>query len=252
MKRTYNRTLGVWFAILFLFAGCGVGIIGFAQFMRSSANGGRLLGSSQLRELVFDGKSLDAALGTGVLITLSALAALYGIVTHFSAVPLSANMTAASAFAILRTRLRGLYVFNGILLGTSLVTLVMGLVVWFATLQQRSEYEAIFVAQAPQMQQWIQDSLQCCGYWNATSTGHFAQATGFCASPAVAANATAIQGCVAPITDFTDLLMNTAFTTLFGVVALEAALFVATWCVIHEKEKYERCRRILSKGGHTV
>lgn len=97
-----------------------------------------------------------------------------------------------SIFALLHTRRSGtkttvLSIFNATVIFVGIATLSIGCAVWFFTLRPRAEFAAIWTEQTPTMQAWLQDNLQCCGYWNASSAGLFTSNTGFCGTAEVAA-----------------------------------------------------------------
>lgn len=80
-----------------------------------------------------------------------------------------------------------LSILNSLVIFTGCITLVIGSAVWFFTLRQRGEFEAIWEEQSPQEIVLVQDWLQCCGYWNAGAEGLFSQNTGFCGTAEIAA-----------------------------------------------------------------
>ena len=80
-----------------------------------------------------------------------------------------------------------LSVLNTLVILTGCATLAIGSAVWFFTLRQRAEFEAIWKEQSPEGIVLVQDWLKCCGYWTASSEGLFSQATGFCGTTEIAA-----------------------------------------------------------------
>jgi len=136
--------------------------------------------------------------------------------------------------------IRGLIYLNWILIADGIATLVVGSIVWYYSLQERMNYDVVWVAQTDDTREQLQDFFQCCGYWNATDN---AVDAGFCAT---ASNATA---CVDPLTSFADYTLNNIFTTIYGFESIVVLLFVATMCVISKRLERERFRRIDAKRG---
>jgi len=205
-----------------------------------------------LKRLIFSDMDLNAAIGLGSIITLSFFFSIIALVSSFGSVTDAVLGKTGSFMKHARRKTRMLVVFNGTLVAAGIATVVIGCIIWFYTLQERNEFEKVWLKQDIAVQQFLQNSLQCCGYWNASTTnGLFSSqlATGFCSGSNVANNVTAVQGCVTPITNEADLLLNNAFTTIFGFVAVEIALFLATVCLINTKLEEERFRRIDEKLG---
>lgn len=95
-----------------------------------------------------------------------------------------------SAPAALHTRKPGtkstwLNAFTITVLMSTMATIAIGTCVWFYTLQVQIEYEGVWTAASPAMHIFLQDTLHCCGYYNATLPGLFAESSGFCATPSV-------------------------------------------------------------------
>lgn len=156
------------------------------------------------------------------------------------------------AFVLTRkagARTTHLSVLNTLVILTGCVTLAIGSAVWFFTLRQRAEFEAIWKEQSPEGIVLVQDWLKCCGYWNASSEGLFSQATGFCGTAEIAANATLATPCVTPITAYADNTLNNIFSTIYGMVVVQVAFFLGTACLRVNKLEVERFRRIDKKRG---
>lgn len=80
---------------------------------------------------------------------------------------------------------RPLSIFNASLVTMILITLLVGTFIWFQSLRQVQEYAQVFRALDPLAQGYIQDRLECCGYFNATIDGIFTSSTGFCTPDAI-------------------------------------------------------------------
>ena len=81
-----------------------------------------------------------------------------------------------SLFAIFHTRKAGtrtriLSIFNITIVLAAVSTMAIGTAVWFFTLRQRADFETVWIDHSSEVKQFLQDSLQCCGYWNATAAG---------------------------------------------------------------------------------
>jgi len=137
----------------------------------------------------------------------------------------------------------GLEILNWSLLVNALVTVIVGTIIWFATLKEQANFHIAFSQQSQEIRQGVQDMLKCCGYFNSTDLGVSA---GFCADPTFAVNATP---CVGPITSEADFALNNIFTTIYGFMAVIIALFLASMCVIKVRVEIERFRRIDEKRG---
>lgn len=75
--------------------------------------------------------------------------------------------------------------FNVSVVAMITVTLLAGSYIWFSSLREIEEYARIFKGLDPTVQGFIQERLQCCGYYNTTSAGIFSSVTGYCASATV-------------------------------------------------------------------
>ncbi|KAI6036875.1 hypothetical protein BKA83DRAFT_4168528 [Pisolithus microcarpus] len=98
-----------------------------------------------------------------------------------------------------------------ILLGTSVLSiilingiaiLVIATFIWIFTLHERNNYHAVFGRQSNATKIMIQDTVLCCGYFNATDEVAFAF-------------------CVTPIVQFADKRLNNVFSTIYGFMAIK-------------------------------
>jgi len=128
-----------------------------------------------------------------------------------------------------------------------MVTTIIGCIVWFFTLQPRARLFDIWNRQPIPTQQFLQDQLQCCGYFDATAAQGFTATSGFCANVAAATNTSAVEPCVTPLNNYEDYVLNNVFSLTFGFTAIQAALFLATSCLIHVRDVEERFRLIDEK-----
>jgi len=198
----------------------------------SDGNGERL-GAMTLRRLVLSDSLLSSAVLLGVLFIISCFLALPGYISSKGRDQHGATTKLLAGFA-------------GSLIFTGLATVIIGTVMWFFTLRERAAFETVWIDQNVATQAFLQDTLQCCGYWNATTAGLLNSATGFCSN---IQNVTAVEPCVTPITGFADTLLNDIFSTVFGFMAVQLLLFLVTICVINDRHEEERFRRIDEKRG---
>lgn len=137
----------------------------------------------------------------------------------------------------------GLIVLNWMLILDGIAIIIVGSFLWFRTLEERNNYFHVFTSQPNQTIVDIQDKFSCCGYFaNNVSVVH----QGFCSNATINPNTTA---CVGPITAFTDMTLNNIFSTIYGYMAIVGCLFLATLCVIKERQEEERYKKIDSKRG---
>ncbi|KAI5480522.1 hypothetical protein MNV49_000675 [Pseudohyphozyma bogoriensis] len=230
-KMSRNHRLEIsWGVISFLFLASAGVLIGIAQVWRAQDDA-TVLGSHTLRKLVITDLDTTIATVLGVIIVVAFLVGLVGFFT--SRGPGKGEKST------------GLVVFSYVLVATGIITVIMGSIIWFFTLTERNDYMEVWLAQSDATQAFLQDTLSCCGYWNATTEGLFTQATGFCAT---VANVTA-SPCVTPITAFADYTLNNVFTTIYGFTAVQVSLFMVTCCLIITRREEERFRKIDEKYG---
>ncbi|KHN98821.1 Tetraspanin [Metarhizium album ARSEF 1941] len=154
---------------------------------------------------------------------------------------------AAFAFAMLGliTPMRFWLKFAGYLLTLcGLFTLSLGVFLWIMTLRLKDAFFPAYLSLDPAGQSLIQQSFQCCGYYNSTTPAFVTDPT--CPSPAAAA---LLRGCGAAVSNFANSYINSIFTTLFGIVGLDAILFLCIACLLKERKERERYRHIDEKTG---
>jgi hypothetical protein len=138
-----------------------------------------------------------------------------------------------------------LVILNWLLLVDAIAILFVGTYVWFYTLHERNNYHKVFGMQSDATKIEIQDSLKCCGYFNATDEVAFGGT--FCPNQAAAMAANSF--CVTPITAFADMTLNNVFSTVYGFMSIVIGLFLATMCVIKKRQEHERFEKIDAKRG---
>jgi len=228
-----SKLIYVWWSLSALYLASAVAAIVFSVVVRISDTPGKL-SDTTLRSLVISELDLNAALGLGALILISWIIGLYGVLT---------GMVKG------KRQTAGLVAFNWSLVAIVMITTIIGAIIWFFTLQPRAELFEIWQVQPQATQQFLQDTLKCCGYFDATTAGGFNAPGGFCADVAAQTNATVVQACVTPIVAFEDYTLNNIFSLDFGFVAIQVALFLATCCLINVRTEEERFRLIDEKYG---
>ncbi|KAG6379243.1 hypothetical protein JVT61DRAFT_11692 [Boletus reticuloceps] len=152
--------------------------------------------------------------------------------------------------SLLLVAMRGrwpLVMLNWLLLVNGISILIAGTYIWFYTLHERNNYHNVFGMQSNATKIAVQDTLMCCGYFDATDEVAFGGT--FC--PNAAAAMAANSFCVTPITKFADMMLNDVFTTIYGFMAIVIGLFLANMCVIKRRQEEKRFERIDAKrGGH--
>lgn len=228
-----KRYVLAWLFFDFLhFGGAAVCFV-FAFIWRGLGPADLTLPNLLLRRLVVSEKDSLAAAALGTYIVLTCLYSIYVLL-----------YTRKSG-----TSLKHLNAFNVAILVGLCTAVAIGSAVWFFTLHERTEFEEIWMQQSPAIQAFLQDSLQCCGYWNASASGHFTASTGFCGTPQVEANATFATACVVPMLQYADNTLNNVFSTVYGIVVIQCCLFLATSCLRADKKEMERFRQIDAKIG---
>ncbi|KAI9755322.1 MAG: hypothetical protein M4579_004324 [Chaenotheca gracillima] len=126
----------------------------------------------------------------------------------------------------------------------ALFTLVLGLDIWFRTLQTRSNLSVLWGQQTDQTQSLLQQRFNCCGYLDA-ATPPFQKDTA-CPSVLVAAQK---LGCVGAFSSFANGYLDLIFTACFGVVALDFILLLCVAMLLKQRDERERYRHIDEKNG---
>jgi uncharacterized membrane protein len=155
-------------------------------------------------------------------------------------------VTFVSSLALIAIRgKKPLVILNCLLLVNGIAILILGTYIWFFTLHERNNYHAVFGMQSNAIKIAIQDTFQCCGYFDATDEVVFGGK--FCpnAATAMAAN----NFCVTPITKFADKRLNNVFSTIYGFMAIVIGFFLANMCVIMRREEEHRFEKIDAKRG---
>jgi hypothetical protein len=134
---------------------------------------------------------------------------------------------------------------NWALVVDAIAIVVVGSSFWFITLEEQDNFFKRLTAATPQVRIAVQDQLNCCGYYNTTDFIEFGGQVCQNAAAAAARN----SSCVIPLTNITDLYLNTTFTLIYGYMLAALPLILATLCVIKKRQEDERFKKIDSKRG---
>ena len=125
---------------------------------------------------------------------------------------------------------------------SAVFTLVIGLRIWFDTLQTRSNLALLWSRQPTATQDLLQHRFKCCGYTDFQTPPFIVDSV--CTDVLVAANQ---GGCAGPFSDFANGFLDVVFTTAFGIVGIHLALLLAGAALSKQRKEIERYRRIDEK-----
>ncbi|CAG8488261.1 547_t:CDS:2 [Acaulospora colombiana] len=162
----------------------------------------------------------------GGLIVLSFLVALVGFISPMK----RKNWLIAHSFLIV---------------ASSLGLLVLGAIIWFDTLEERSHFNDEWAEWSTPMKAFLEDKLNCCG-WSDPSDNPVTSNT--CSS----ANMSSIQGCMDLVIKSADETSQRIFTTLFGFIAIDVFALLATVVLIQARNVEERYQKIDEKHSSYV
>ncbi|PNY26701.1 Uncharacterized protein TCAP_03369 [Tolypocladium capitatum] len=208
--------------VLFLATGCIE--LGFSLVVNSQMTNAPQDGQGAIRNLLYQSFPLTAGIVNAVFILVAFFFTLPGFVSPVR----------------VWFKLGGLMItFSG------LFTMCVGVYLWVMTLQFKQSFFPTFVAQDPAVHKLIQQSFQCCGYFNSTTPAFVTDAT--CPSPAAAS---LVTGCGPAISNFSNIFLDNIFTALFGMVGVDVILILAIACFLKDLGERERYRHIDEKSGY--
>jgi hypothetical protein len=126
----------------------------------------------------------------------------------------------------------------------AILTLAIGLRIWFSTLETHINLLPIWNKQKPFVQSLLQFKFTCCGYNNPALFVEDAT----CPTAAVAAR---LGPCMVPFGVFANQFLDVVFTTFFGFVAIDMMLLLSALCLIKDRKERERYRFIDEKRGYS-
>jgi len=123
-------------------------------------------------------------------------------------------------------------------------TLALGVDVWLRTLKTRLNLGSLWARQSPQIQGLLQETFQCCGYMD-SSTSPF-QPNSVCPDRLKAAS---MPACVWPFYNYANKYLGMIFTVSFAIVALDVILLLGVAMVLKQRREQKRYRVIDVKNG---
>ncbi|KAF4964332.1 hypothetical protein FZEAL_10878 [Fusarium zealandicum] len=127
----------------------------------------------------------------------------------------------------------------------AIFTMCVGVFLWVMTLKMREQFFDIYMTQEPEIHSLIQNSFECCGYFNSTMPAFVMDST--CTSPASAA---LLRGCATSIASFANIHVDNIFTVVFGIVGVDAIFVLCIACLHKDRKERERYRHIDEKSGY--
>jgi hypothetical protein len=124
-------------------------------------------------------------------------------------------------------------------------TLVLGLFIWFDTLQTRQNLSRVWGTQSTNVQSLLQQRFQCCGYLDSMTPPFIVD--NICPD---SFNASQKQGCVGPFSSFANTYLDLIFTAAFGIVGVDVLLLLCVVMVVKYRAELERYRHIDEKTGN--
>jgi hypothetical protein len=125
----------------------------------------------------------------------------------------------------------------------AMLTLAIGIDIWFSTLQTKKNLAPIWNAQPQSTESLLQQKFKCCGYSNPSL---FVK-DDTCVSAATAAR---LGPCITPFGVFANRFLDVVFTTFFGFVAVDMMLLLAALCLLKDRKEKERYRLIDQKQAY--
>lgn len=128
-----------------------------------------------------------------------------------------------------------LKLYGWAVLVSAIVTLAIGLAIWFSTLKTRSNLRTFWAEESPAVQSLLQQRFACCGYIDA-ATPPFQQDT-TCTNALVAAQ---MPGCMGPFAAYASQYLDRVFSVIFGFVALDVVILLAVAVLLRDRVEQAR------------
>jgi len=219
-----NKLMFSFLGVNFLFLVCAGLLLGFCLISEQQERG-----TKTVANVAYDILLTECPLTAGVV------NAIFMFLTFIISLPALALPTNRGWL-----KLQGwLLVFN------SFFTLVLGLFIWFDTLQTRKNLSVIWGAQSTDVQSLLQERFQCCGYMNSMTPPFIVDSV--CTD---AFSASQKQGCVGPFSAFANVYLDLIFTAAFGIVGVDVLLLLCVVMVLKYRAELERYRHIDEKTGN--
>ncbi|KAH9888697.1 hypothetical protein F4778DRAFT_755007 [Xylariomycetidae sp. FL2044] len=218
-----NKVVAAFVAVDGIFAALGAIMLGFCIIVQREAQQTPTNGMDAARDLMYQKFPFTAGIANAVLTFIAFLVTLPALATN------SRSWLKIAAYLIV---------------ADGLFTMIIGLDLWIITLKLKQEYFDIWTSQTPAVQDLMQTTFSCCGYFNSTSPAFVTDTT--CPSPAAAA---LLPGCSAKLVSFGSNFVDTLFTAVFGMVGVDVVLIMAIACLSKDRKEMERFRHIDEKSG---
>ena len=137
-----------------------------------------------------------------------------------------------------------LYAHGWAVTGACVALLVVGLKIWYITLDEKNNLLAAWVTTSPNTIQALEEQFNCCGFFNSTSPP-FVISPNACPTIDIAATR---KGCVLSLQPYADLFLDRLFTTLFGFVGIGTCAILAGAMLVKARTTEARYVRIAEKG----
>jgi len=217
-----NKLMLIYLVVDFLFLFCGGLLIGFSIIGEQQEHG-NLTVANVAYDLLLGQCPLTAGIANAILVF--------------------ATFTVSLPALALPTSRRWLKIQGWLVVVCSFFTLILGLFVWFDTLQTRKNLSIVWGQQPMQVQSLLQQKFHCCGYLNSMTP------------PFVVDNvckdvntASALMGCVGPFSSFANTYLDLVFTAAFGIVGVDVLLLLCIATVLKHRSELERYRHIDEKN----
>jgi len=126
----------------------------------------------------------------------------------------------------------------------SFFSLILGLFIWFDTLQTQKNLMGVWTMQTVDVQSLMQQRFNCCGYLNSMSPPFVVDTT--CPDAKTAAS---MVGCANAFGTFANAYLDLIFTAAFGIVAVDVLLLLCIVMVLKYRAELERYRHIDEKSN---
>lgn len=135
------------------------------------------------------------------------------------------------------------------LLITLFITLIAASLIWFSTLRERTLFTPVWSALPTPQKIYIQNDLQCCGWFNATLPGLFTDdlMSGFCEDPDIIKrdpDPNVTLGCVDKFDKKADDVLNNIFTLSYGFTGIQFFLLITAAAIANLRIQQKRFMRI--------
>jgi len=213
----------VYLLVNFLFLGCGGLLLAFSLISEQHEQSSLTVNNVAVNLLL-----TECPLTAGVV---NAILVFATFVTSLPALALPMNRS-------------WLKIQGWMVVGCSFFSLILGLFIWFDTLQTQKNLMGVWTQQSMQVQSLMEQRFNCCGYLNSMSPPFVVNS----ACPD-AKTASAMIGCVGPFSSFANTYLDLIFTAAFGIVGVDVLLLLCIVMVLKYRAELERYRHIDEKSS---